>query len=48
MSFYSEQQKFFFAVDCVLFGYDDDGIKVLLSKRIAEPLKGKWGLIGAL
>lgn len=48
MNFYSEQKRFFFAVDCVLFGYDGEGLQVLLLKRISEPLKGKWSLIGKL
>lgn len=46
MSFYSEQKKFFFAVDCVLFSYDDNGLNVLLSKRLYEPFKQNWSLVG--
>ena len=35
-------------VDCVVFGFDDDGgdLKVLLIQRDAEPLEGKWALPG--
>jgi len=46
MSFYSDQKKFFFAVDCVLFSYNDCGLNVLLSKRMYEPFKDKWSLVG--
>ncbi|MCF6227764.1 MAG: NUDIX hydrolase [Planctomycetes bacterium] len=34
------------AVDCVVFGLDDEGLKVLLIKRGIEPFKGKWALPG--
>jgi len=46
MSFYSDQKKFFFAVDCVLFSYNDCGLNILLSKRMYEPFKDKWSLVG--
>ena len=32
--------------DCVVFGLDDDDLKVLLIKRGLEPFKGKWALPG--
>jgi len=34
------------SVDCVIFGYEKDQLKLLLFKRIIEPAKGKWSLIG--
>jgi 8-oxo-dGTP diphosphatase len=34
------------AVDCVIFGFDGDTIKLLLYKRDFEPEKGKWSLMG--
>ena len=33
-------------VDCVVFGYDDSDLKVLLIQRAAAPFKGKWALPG--
>jgi 8-oxo-dGTP diphosphatase len=33
-------------VDCVVFGYDDGELKVLLIERALEPFKGKWALPG--
>ena len=33
-------------VDCVVFGLDDDGLKVLLVKRDLEPFAGRWALPG--
>jgi len=34
------------SVDCIIFGYEKDQLKLLLFKRIIEPAKGKWSLIG--
>ncbi|MFN7131810.1 MAG: NUDIX hydrolase [Myxococcales bacterium] len=33
-------------VDCVVFGLDEDDLKVLLVQRDLEPFKGKWALPG--
>ena len=33
-------------VDCVIFGLDDDGLKVLLIRRGIEPFKGRWAIPG--
>ena len=33
-------------VDCVVFGLDDDGLKVLLIQRDLEPFAGRWALPG--
>lgn len=33
-------------VDCVVFGLDDDDLKVLLIQRDLEPFSGKWSLPG--
>lgn len=34
------------AVDCVVFGLDDDDLKVMLIERGQQPFKGKWALPG--
>ena len=34
------------AVDCVVFGLDDDDLKVLLIRRGMEPCLGRWALPG--
>jgi len=44
--YYSEHHKFYVAVDCIIFGFDQDGLKLLLIKRNFEPMKGKWSLMG--
>jgi 8-oxo-dGTP diphosphatase len=33
-------------VDCVVFGLDDDDLKVLLIQRDIDPFRGKWALPG--
>lgn len=34
------------AVDCIIFGFDGEALKVLLIKRDFQPKKGKWSLMG--
>ena len=44
--FYYDHKKFYNAVDCIIFGFDEAGLKVLLIKREFEPGKGEWSLMG--
>jgi len=44
---YNHQEKILIAVDCVIFGFDSEQLKLLLFRRKVEPLKGAWSLIGA-
>ncbi|MDD5150799.1 MAG: NUDIX domain-containing protein [Flavobacterium sp.] len=46
MNQYSEQKRFLFAVDCIIFGYDGQELKLLVIKRSFEPFKGQWSLVG--
>ncbi len=43
---YSDYPKFHVAVDCVIFGYEQDELKLLLYPRVFEPSKGNWSLMG--
>lgn len=43
---YNPEDKVFLAVDCIIFGFDDEDLKVLLIQRDFEPEKGKWSLMG--
>lgn len=43
---YSEHPKIPVAVDCVIFGYEDDKLKLLLYPRLFDPHKGEWSLMG--
>ena len=40
--------QFGLSVDCVVFGYQNGVLKVLLIKRGAEPFKGQWAVPGDL
>ncbi len=48
MPYYLEHEKFHVAVDCIIFGYDEEGreLKVLLLKRNFQPAEGEWSLMG--
>lgn len=46
MSYYNIEDKFNVAVDCIIFGFDDEGLKLLLLQRNFEPALGKWSLMG--
>ena len=43
---YAGQTRILAAVDCIIFGFDGENLKVLLMKRGMEPEKNKWSLIG--
>lgn len=44
--YYEQEADFKVAVDCIIFGFDEEGLKLLLSKRNFGPCKGEWSLIG--
>ena len=46
MSYYSRYNKHFVAVDCIILGFDQEKINILLHKRKMEPLVGGWSLFG--
>jgi len=45
-SFYQDATKHLLAVDCVIFGYEESQLKILLFPRKVEPAQGQWSLIG--
>ena len=46
MTRYSKQTRILTAVDCIIFGFDGQEMKLLLVKRSLEPEKGRWSLMG--
>ncbi len=46
MQKYSKQTRLLLAVDCIVFGFDGDTLKILLIKRDFKPEKGSWSLMG--
>jgi len=45
-TFYQEFQKVFVSVDCIIFGFDDNKLKILIGKRAMDPGRGEWSLYG--
>jgi len=43
---YNKYAVHFVAIDCVIFGYEQESLKLLLSHRRFEPGIGKWSLLG--
>lgn len=43
---YNKEDKILLAVDCIIFGFDKEELKILLIQRNFEPEKGKLSLIG--
>ena len=46
MAFYSDNPKFYVAVDCIIFGLVEGQLCLLLTSRDFEPEKGKWSVMG--
>src|SRR6266581_1281512 len=46
MAFTYQYPRAALTVDCVVFGFDEGELKVLLIQRALEPFKGKWALPG--
>jgi 8-oxo-dGTP diphosphatase len=44
--YYIGHPKYLLAVDCVILGYENEELKLLLYPRGFEPVKGKWSLMG--
>lgn len=44
--FYREQEQFYVSVDCIILGFKDDKLYLLISKRKFEPLEGQDTLMG--
>ena len=45
-SFYFEHQKIFVSVDCIIFGFDENKLKILIGRRKMDPGRGEWSLYG--
>ena len=45
--FYKEATKLYVATDCIVFGFDEGKLKLLVFKRRVAPLEGVWSLIGS-
>ena len=43
---YSQQKRFLFAVDCIIFGFDGQELKLMVIQRGFKPFEGEWSLVG--
>ena len=44
--YYIEHQKILVSVDCIIFGFEQNKLKVLIGHRAMNPGKGEWSLYG--
>ncbi len=45
--FYVDADRLLLAVDCIIFGFERDGLKLLLFQRKVAPFQQEWSLIGS-
>ncbi len=45
--YYSIHDKMYIATDCIIFGFDEGVLKLLIFKRKVQPDEGKFSLIGS-
>ena len=44
--YYADNYFVYVAIDCIIFGFDNSSLNVLLVKRKVTPMKGAWSLMG--
>ncbi|MCR5471140.1 ADP-ribose pyrophosphatase YjhB, NUDIX family [Xylanibacter ruminicola] len=45
-NFYGDHSKVWLSVDCIIFGFDEGKLKILIGKRKMDPGRGEWSLYG--
>ena len=45
-AFYSEHSQVLLSVDCIIFGFDEGKLKILIGRRKMDPGRGEWSLYG--
>ena len=45
-TFYGEHSKVWVSVDCIIFGFDEGKLRILIGKRQMDPGRGEWSLYG--
>ena len=46
MTYYKEHAKVWVSVDVIIFGFDQDKLKILIGRRQMDPGRGEWSLYG--
>ena len=44
--FYNDYDRLLVSVDCIVFGFDEGELRVLMGKRKMDPGRGQWSLYG--
>ena len=44
--YYKNNPKFLVAADCIIFGFKDKELHILLTRRPVEPMANEWSLMG--
>ena len=44
--FYGEHSKVWLSVDCIIYGFDEGKLKILIGRRKMDPGRGEWSLYG--
>ena len=44
--FYKDHDRLLVSVDCIVFGFDEGELRVLMGKRKMDPGRGQWSLYG--
>lgn len=44
--YYSEHSQYWVSVDCIVFGFDNNHLKLLIGRRQMDPGRGEWSLYG--
>lgn len=45
-NYYGEHSKVWVSVDCIVFGFEEDKLKLLIGRRQMDPGRGEWSLYG--
>ena len=45
-TYYSDYQKVLLSVDCIIFGFEKNKLKILIGRRQMDPGRGEWSLYG--
>ena len=45
-TFYAEHSKVWVSVDCIIFGFDEGKLRILIGRRKMDPGRGEWSLYG--
>jgi ADP-ribose pyrophosphatase YjhB (NUDIX family) len=45
-NYYSQHPRFYVGIDCIIFGFNEGELSLLLLKRNFQPAMGEWSLMG--